>query len=89
MANNAAALKRVRQIEKRTLSNRVVKSRVKSLRKKVEEAVSAGDRAAVDTAISEYSSAVDRAVKNSIFHKNKGANLKSKAVSFAKAAAKS
>lgn len=89
MANNPSALKRVRQIETRTLRNRVVKTRVKSLRKKIDEAVEKGDRESIDKAIAAYSSAVDRAAKKNLFHRNKAANLKSKAVAFAKRAANS
>ena len=86
MANNPSALKRVRQIEKRTANNRVVKTRVKNLRKGVDEAAAGGDEKAIAEALSRYSSAVDRAAKKSIFHRNKAANLKSKAVAAAKAA---
>lgn len=88
MANNSSALKRVRQIEKRTATNRVLKTRVKNLRKGVDEAVAGGDDKAISEALSLYSSAVDRAAKKSIFHKNKAANLKSKAAAAAKPAAK-
>lgn len=88
MANNPSALKRVRQIEKRTASNRVLKTKVKNLRKGIDTAVEGGDDQAISEALSKYSSAVDRAAKKSIFHRNKAANLKSKAVAAVKAASK-
>ncbi|MDP0489638.1 MAG: 30S ribosomal protein S20 [Verrucomicrobiota bacterium JB023] len=87
MANNPSAIKRVRQTERRTLRNRATKTLVKTLRKKLEEAVEAGDKDAIGQAVSKYSSAVDRAAKRSIFHRNKAANLKSKAVKLAKTSA--
>lgn len=86
MANNSSALKRVRQIEKRTVNNRVLKTRVKNLRKGVDEAAASGDSKVVSEALARYSSAVDRAAKKKIFHRNKAANLKSKAAAVAKAA---
>ncbi len=85
MANNSSALKRVRQIEKRTATNRVLKTKVKNLRKGVDTAVESGDDKVISEALAKYSSAVDRAAKKSIFHRNKAANLKSKAVAAAKA----
>ncbi len=88
MANNPSALKRVRQIETRTASNRVLKTKVKNLRKGVDDAAASGDQKATSEALSRYSSAVDRAAKNNIFHRNKAANLKSKAAAAAKLAAK-
>ena len=88
MANNSSALKRVRQVEKRTASNRVLKTKVKNLRKSIDEAAAGGDDKVISEALSNYSSAVDRAAKKSIFHRNKAANLKSKASAAVKAAAK-
>ena len=86
MANNSSALKRVRQIEKRTANNRALKTKVKNLRKGVDTAVQGGDDKVISDALSQYSSAVDRAAKKSIFHRNKAANLKSKAAAAVKAA---
>jgi small subunit ribosomal protein S20 len=86
MANHLSAFKRVRQTESRTAANRVVKSRVKTLRKRIDDAAESGDEAAISKAIASYSSAVDRAAKKNIFHRNKAANLKSKAVASVKAA---
>jgi small subunit ribosomal protein S20 len=79
MANTKSALKRVRQTKVRTERNRVLKSRIKTLRKKALSAGESGDAAAATTAFQEFSSAVDRAAKSSVIHKNKAANLKSKA----------
>jgi ribosomal protein S20 len=49
MANNPSAEKRIRQTEVRTDRNRAVKSRIRTLRKKVLSAVTSGDKAAAAT----------------------------------------
>ncbi len=80
MANSKSALKRVRQNETRNERNTNLKTRVKTTRKKVTAATEAGNKDEAAKALSAYSSAVDKCAKNNIFHKNKAANLKSKAV---------
>lgn len=85
MANTKSALKRVRQTKRRTERNRAEKSRIKTLRKKTEELVASGKKEEAEKALRELSSAVDKAVKKSLVHKNKAANVKRKA---AKALAK-
>lgn len=85
MANTKSALKRVRQTEARTERNRAEKSRVKTLRKKTLSAAAAGNKEEAVAAYNEFSSAVDKAAKKNVFHKNNAANQKSKA---AKAIAK-
>lgn len=86
MANNSSALKRVRQNDTRTAKNRVSKTKVKNLRKQIDEVTASGDTKEISVAFAKYSSAVDRAAKNNVFHKNKAANLKSKASAAIKAA---
>ncbi|NWK54225.1 30S ribosomal protein S20 [Verrucomicrobiaceae bacterium N1E253] len=78
MANNPSALKRVRQNKTRTDRNKTLTSRMKTLRKKTLAAAEAGDKETAQKSYSEFSSAVDKCLKNSIIHKNKAANLKSK-----------
>lgn len=78
MANTKSAQKRSRQTIVRTERNRAEKSRVKTLRKKALTAIAGGDKAAAATAVSEFSSAVDKAAKRNLIHPNKAANLKSK-----------
>ncbi len=87
MANNPSALKRVRQIQTRTLRNKSIKTRVKTLRKMVDAAIATGEKPAIDQALANYSSAVDRAAKNNLFHRNKAANLKKKAAAAGRAVA--
>ena len=79
MANTKSALKRVRQTKQRTERNRAEKSRIKTLRRKLQSQLEAGDAQAAQAVLSEFGSAVDRAAKRGVVHKNKAANLKSKA----------
>ncbi|MGB0992265.1 MAG: 30S ribosomal protein S20 [Akkermansiaceae bacterium] len=78
MANSAQALKRVRQTATRTERNKSLTTRMKTLRKKAIAAAEAGEKDAAKSAYSEFTSAVDKCLKNNIIHKNKAANLKSK-----------
>ncbi|MDB4687772.1 30S ribosomal protein S20 [Akkermansiaceae bacterium] len=78
MANSKSAEKRVRQIEKRTENNRAAKSRIKTLQKKAFAAAEAGDNEGARKIFVEFTSAVDKAAKKSIFQKNKAANIKSR-----------
>ena len=80
MANSKSALKRVRQIKSRTDRNKVLRTRVKSLRKKTLEAAQAGNAEEAQNTLKQLASAVDQAQKKGIYHKNKAANLRSKTV---------
>jgi small subunit ribosomal protein S20 len=71
MANLQSSKKDIRRIARRTERNRDQSSRLKTLRKKA-----VGD--ASPEAKAEYASALDKAVKNGIVHKNKVAREKSK-----------
>lgn len=73
MANIKSAKKRILVIETKTLRNKMVKSRVKTLVKKVEAAVSAADKAAADAALKTATIAIDKAAAKGIFHKNTAA----------------
>lgn len=79
MANHKSALKRVRQTKTRTERNRQRKSTIKTLRKDTLAAIQSGDAAAAGQSLSKFSSAVDKAAKKGLLHKNKAANLKSSA----------
>ncbi len=86
MANSKSALKRVRQNTRRTDRNKTLRTKVKSLRKSSLEAAKAGKTDEAQATLKELASAVDRAQKKGIFHKNKAANVKSKSVKAVKAA---
>lgn len=78
MANHKSALKRVRQTKTRTERNRQRKTTIKTLRKETLAAVEAGDKKTATETLSKFSSAVDKAAKKGLIHKNKAANLKSR-----------
>lgn len=78
MAHTKSAQKRIRQTEVRTERNRAAKSRIRTLRKKVADALTAGDKTAAAAAANVLASAVDKAAKTNLIHSNKAANIKSK-----------
>jgi len=77
MPNSKSAAKRVRQTKARTLRHRIVKSRLRTFRKKVEEAVSNGEKESAELGLRTFSSAVDKAAKSNVIHKNAAARYKS------------
>ncbi|MBE6417277.1 MAG: 30S ribosomal protein S20 [Akkermansiaceae bacterium] len=79
MAHTQSAKKRIRQTIARTAINRSVMSRVRTLRKKVAEAVTGQDKEAAVTAYNVFASAIDKAAKKGIVPANRAANYKSKA----------
>jgi small subunit ribosomal protein S20 len=70
MANTKSAKKAARQIARRTAINKARRSRVRTAVRKVEEAISAGDRAAAQTAMIEAEPAIIRAGQKGIVHRN-------------------
>ena len=78
MANHKSALKRVRQTKTRTERNRARKTVIKTLRKKTLAAVAAADKPVAGQSLSEFSSAVDKAAKKGLIHKNTAARYKSR-----------
>lgn len=79
MAHTQSAKKRIRQTIARTAVNRSVMSRVRTLRKKVAEAVENKDKEAAAAACSVFFSAIDKAAKKGTVPANRAANYKSKA----------
>lgn len=77
MANTKSALKAARQTERNTVRNKATKTRLKTLRKKFITAVAAGDKDAVAQSGSEFASAMDRATKSGVVHRNAAARAKS------------
>jgi len=70
MANTKSAKKAARQIGRRTVINKSRRTRVRSAVRKVEEAISAGDRGAALAAMSEAEPAIIRAAQYGIVHRN-------------------
>lgn len=78
MANIRSAEKNIRKTVKRTAANQSVKSRIRTLRKKVLTAIEKGDAAAASASLSEFASASDKAAKTKVIHKNTSSRLKSR-----------
>jgi small subunit ribosomal protein S20 len=85
MANVRSAEKNIRKTIARTAHNQTVRSRIRTLRKKVLTALEKGDAKAAAEGLSEFSSAADKAAKTHVLHKNTASRLKSRlAARFAK-----
>ena len=67
-----SAMKRVRQTEKRTLTNKSTKSTIKTLTKKGESEVVSKSLKGAEAALKEAISAIDKAAKKGIIHRNTG-----------------
>jgi small subunit ribosomal protein S20 len=70
MANTPSARKRVRQIARRTATNKARISRIRTFTKKVETAIAAGDAAAAREALSHAEPEIARGVTKGVLHKN-------------------
>ena len=75
---HTSALKANRQSERRRVRNESMKSRIKTLSKKVESAVAGKDLKAAQTLLRAAYAEWDKAVKTGIIHSNKAANQKSR-----------
>ena len=73
MPNIASAKKRTRTIAKRTAINHARKSRIRSVTRKVEEALTAGDKVAAAAALKAAEPEIMRGVTKGIVHKNAAA----------------
>ena len=70
MANIKSAKKRILTTETRTARNKAIRSKVKTSIKKVEAAISAGDKAAAQACLLAATSEIDKACTNGVYHKN-------------------
>ena len=73
MANIKSAKKRILVIVTKTLRNKMIKSKVKTLIKKVDAAVAAGDKAKASEALKNAVVAIDKAQAKGVYHKNNAA----------------
>lgn len=76
MANTKASLKDIRQISTRTEHNKRIRSRLKTLARKVKAAREAGNADDAKSIAREYIAASDKAAKSSIIHPNKASRHK-------------
>jgi len=79
MANTKSAIKAARKAVRLTTRNRGVKTLLKTLHKRLDAAVAAKDAAAAKTAGIAYVSAMDRAVKSGVVHRNAASRAKAHA----------
>ncbi len=73
MANIKSAKKRIKVIESKTLRNKMIKSKVKTVIKKVEAAIASGDKAAAQENLTAAISEINKAASKGIYHKNNAA----------------
>jgi small subunit ribosomal protein S20 len=79
MANTKSAIKAARKSLRLTERNRGVKTRLKTLRKRLDTALAAKDVAGSKTAAAAYVSAMDKAVKSGVVHRNAASRAKAHA----------
>ena len=77
MPNIKSAKKRVKIAEAKNLRNRMFKTQMKTIIKKYNACVEAGDKAAAEAAYKAAVKKVDQAVSHGIIHKNAAAHKKS------------
>jgi small subunit ribosomal protein S20 len=70
MANTKSAKKATRQIARRTVVNKVRRTKVRSAIRKVEEAITSGDRSLALGSMAEAEPAIIRAAQKGIMHRN-------------------
>ena len=73
MPSHPSAEKRARQTVRRTAVNKNRKSQIRTVVRKVEEAIAAGDKAAAVAALKLAEPALMRGVSKGVIHKNTGA----------------
>lgn len=82
MANTKSAIKAARKAERLTTRNKAVKTRLKTLHKKLAVAEKAGKPEETKAAAIAYVSALDKATKSGVVHKNAVARAKSHTAKF-------
>jgi small subunit ribosomal protein S20 len=70
MANTKSAIKNARKNLRRKAENQRIKTRLKTLAKRAKATATGGDATAAKEAARAYVSALDKAAKNGIIHKN-------------------
>lgn len=78
MANSRSAQKRVRVTARRTLRNRMVKSRMRTSIKRYEAALADGDVGVSEELYRKATSQIDRAAAKGVIHKNEASRRKAR-----------
>lgn len=81
MANHASAKKRIRQTIKRTARNKHQRSTVRTLVKRVRQAIEAGDKSAAQAALAIATRRLDMAVSRGLYHRKTGSRYISRLAS--------
>jgi small subunit ribosomal protein S20 len=78
MANHVSALKRARQTEKRSVRNRVNRSRLRTALRHFREVLKGGNAEQAEQAFRQTASALDKAIQKGILHENTASRYKSR-----------
>lgn len=78
MANSAQSKKRARQAEKSRQHNAGLRARFRTAVKKVQAAISSGDKANAETVFKDAVCIIDRTASKGLIHDNKAARHKSR-----------
>jgi small subunit ribosomal protein S20 len=78
MANHFSALKRARQTERRTATNRANTSRLRTALRTMRETIAKGDKQAAEQIYRRTVSALDKAVQKGSLHSNTAGRYKSR-----------
>ena len=70
LANIKSAKKRIVVAETRAARNKAIRSKVKTFVKKVEAAITAGDKAAAQACLTSAIAEIDKAATKGVYHKN-------------------
>ena len=70
LANIKSAKKRIRVIETKTLRNKMIKSKIKTVTKNVESAIAAGNKADAEAKLKVAISEISKAASKGVYHKN-------------------
>jgi len=87
MANTPQSKKRARQTVRRTDVNKARRSRIRTFLRKVEEAITSGDKAAAADALRAAQPELMRGVSKGVFHKNTASRKMSRLAARVKAIA--
>jgi small subunit ribosomal protein S20 len=86
MANHVSALKRARQTEKKTATNRANTSRMRSALRNLRTALTSGDQTTLEATFRATVSALDKSVQKGVLHKNTASRYKGRLAARVKAA---
>jgi len=88
MANTKSAIKAARKSIRNATRNQATKTRLKTLGKAVQKAAAGTDAEATRAVAIAYSSALDKAVKSNVIHRNAASNHKAQVAKYIFAAKK-